>query len=541
MMSDLHNYYEKTVSSCSATTSMRRPSLVGYLHFLCHTSRTIGYWQVPLAGCKRSLPTGAAQLAPQRCPRPLSTAGPLGMTPDGGGDAGSSSVPLSTKDAAVGESVIRLMTRLSMQHGAVNLSQGFPNESPPLEVRVALARAVLTGLAELPPSPSDTEGGDKGGGGCSDHTSSPSSLVRGMVQGLQLGDAGGADFDELNQYSPPMGRPDLRQAISDHYRDMYGYEVDSDRCVTVTLGATEAVASALRTIGRPGDRAVIFEPYHELYPNQCRIFYLEPTYVTLREGAGPDGTWGFNVGELEDALKGAKVLLLNTPHNPTGKVFTREELRIITDLCIRHDVTIITDEIYEHMTYGSKSGGHIVIPEAFPKVADRTFVCNSVGKSASATGWRLGWCLTPPVLSEAYRGVHDQLVVMAPHPMQYAALTYLNLPQSYFRETLATRYVDRLQKLARSLRRVGFEVSDPEGAYYLFAQYRGVPRLGERAPWDAAMYMVKEVGVACVPGTNFYGSPQAMSNEACTYLRFAACRSVEDIDMACRKIEEFFA
>ena len=419
--------------------------------------------------------------------------------------------------------MIRLMTRLSMKHGAVNLSQGFPNEPPPLAVRLALARAVLTGVAQ-PLTNTSIE----------DKCSATEDTLRDI---LSASGTSGESFDELNQYSPPMGRPDLRRAISEHYNQMYDYHVDPDQGITVTLGATEAVASALRTVGRPGDRAVIFEPYHELYPSQAKIFYMEPEYVTLREN-DEAATWTFDSNELEAALDGARVLLLNTPHNPTGKVFTHDELKIITDLCVKHDVVIITDEIYEHMTYGRHRGKHILIPKEFPNVADRTLICNSVGKSASATGWRLGWCLMPHHLTETYRGVHDQLVVMAPHPMQYAALTYLKLDESYFRDTLATRYIDRLDKLAASLRKVGFEVMTPEGAYYLFCKYRGVTELSEMEPWDAAMHMVKEVGVACVPGSNFYGSNHALEKEAREYLRFAACRAIQDIDAACQKLEK---
>ena len=429
-------------------------------------------------------------------------------------------------DSGIGESVIRLMTRLSMQHGAVNLSQGFPNEPPPLSIRLALARAVLAGV------PEDLT-----------DTSATCASIENMLKKIQDNDEDegttySTSVDELNQYSPPMGRSDLRAAIAAHYKRLYDYDVDPDQGITVTLGATEAVASALRTVGRPGDKAVIFEPYHELYPSQTKIFYMEPEYVTLREDPQA-GTWAFCVDELAVALEGAKVLLLNTPHNPTGKVFTHDELRIIVDLCIKHDVYIITDEIYDGMTYeiNGTQHKHILLPREFPHVVDRTLVCNSVGKSASATGWRLGWCLMPPHLTETYRGVHDQLVVMAPHPIQYAGLTYFDLPKEYFTRTLSTRYIDRLNTLASSLRKVGFKVLDPEGAYYLFVKYRSVQQLSEMGPWDASMYMVKEVGVACVPGTNFYGSDHAMQNEAQEYLRFAACRSVKDIEAACEKLE----
>jgi len=454
--------------------------------------------------------------------------------------------PNGRKDDGPGESVIRLMTRLSAQHGAINLSQGFPNESPPLAVRIALARGVLTGLA-------DSEGAyePRGQGeeeSAETHSDSVEDAVRSVLRSepswRDKGEDGEATIDILNQYSPPMGRPDLRQALSDHYERMYSYHVDPE-CITVTLGATEAVASALRTVGRPGDRIAVFEPFHELYPSQCRIFWMQPDYVTLREKEGiRGGAWTFDPDELEDVISGrrsggqiAKALLLNSPHNPTGKVFSLDELRLIVDTCEKYGTYIITDEIYEHMTYGPHRGGHVILPKAFPYIADRTFICNSMGKSASATGWRLGWCLHPPQFTSLYRGIHDQMVVMSPHPMQYAALTYLRLPESYFRETLAERYLGRVRTLANALKKVGFGVSEPEGAYYLFVRYNDVPKLSGMKPWDAAMYMVKEVGVACVPGDNFYGSEQALKREGSEYLRFAACRSWEDVKGACDRIE----
>jgi aspartate/methionine/tyrosine aminotransferase len=340
-----------------------------------------------------------------------------------------------------------------------------------------------------------------------------------------------------------MGRPDLRHAIGkDYYERLYGYSIlpSPEECVTVTLGATEAVASALRTLGRPGDKVVIFEPYHELYPSQCRIFYLDPVFVTLREEEASSCAkgWCFNEIELEHALSSARILILNTPHNPTGKVFSRDELKCIVNLCLKYKVFIVTDEIYEHMVYSSprNHNKHILIPQEFPEVAHQTFVCNSMGKSASATGWRLGWCVHPFEFSHSYRGVHDQLVVMSPHPIQYAAMTYLRLPKDYFHSTLPSLYVERLGLLSQTLRRVGFQLmSNVDGAYYLFTKYRNVPALTNKKPMEAAMYMT--IGVACVPGDNFYGSATASAKEGQEYLRFAACRSLADIQEACQRIE----
>jgi len=415
------------------------------------------------------------------------------------------SMSTNKSNGSVEESTIRLMTRLAQQFDAVNLSQGFPNEPPPLATRIRLAMAVLKGQTL-------------------DDNEDPISQLLTKMLDQQPPSA----VDTLNQYSPPMGRQDLRQAVSQYYHRYYNYTVDPETQITITLGATEAFATALRTVGKPGDKVVILEPFHELYASQCRIFYLEPTFVTLRENLDSN-SWELDFDQLDHALKDATILVLNNPHNPTGKVFTQAELSKIVKLCIKHKVVIITDDIYEHMTY---QGDYILLPAAFQEIADQVLVCNSIGKSASATGWRVGWCLHPPQLVGTYRAIHDQLVVMSPHPMQYATIDYL-LKDCQPAE-IKTRYQDRLATLAAALEDVGFRVPLVQGAYYLFVNYLGVNQLQNLSPMDAAMYMLKNVGVACVPGDNFYGSTNIP--ERGQYLRFAACRSVSDVQEACRRI-----
>ena len=439
---------------------------------------------------------------------------------------------------SVSESVIRKMTRLATEYSAVNLSQGFPNEAPPIEVRLALANAVLTGKPVAKEDPNDSSGGDdvhyKSLMRCLSNMSSNSS--HGDANDTEESSGSANNSDVLNQYSPPMGRGDVRTAIAAYYKRFYDYDADIDN-ITVTLGATEALASAIRSLGKPNDKAVMFEPFHELYPSQCNLFYLQPDYVTLRP-ARDNKTWTFERGELEAALKDARMLLLNTPHNPTGKIFTKEELRFIVDLCLKYKVYIVTDEIYEFMCY-SEENDHILIPKAFPEVKDLCLVCNSIGKSASATGWRLGWCLHPPHISSTYRGIHDQLAVMSPHPVQYATLTYLALPDEYFKKDLKERYKGRIDFLALTLMKLGFEVILPEGAYYLFVKYRSVKALASfDSPTEAAMYLLKEAGVCCVPGDNFYGKD--LEGQGKQYLRFAACRSEVDIREACSRLRTFF-
>jgi aspartate/methionine/tyrosine aminotransferase len=178
---------------------------------------------------------------------------------------------------------------------------------------------------------------------------------------------------------------------------------------------------------------------------------------------------------------------------------------------------------------------HYLIPKEFPEIANRTLVCNSLGKSASATGWRLGWCLHPPHVRDTYRGIHDQMTVMSPHPMQYATMTYLQLPDSYF-ATLSKRYQNRVQMLAETLSDIGFQVVMPQGAYYLFVNYMQVPALKDMDSLEAAMYLLKEVGVACVPGSNFYGNKNSL--QAGNFLRFAACRSDADLEEAAKRLDK---
>ena len=446
----------------------------------------------------------------------------------------------------VKESVIRMMTRLAIEYKAVNLSQGFPNESPPWPLKVSLAHAVLSGRP--PPNGNDNDTDNNLS------TTNTTAVLQNSISKMMLSDCGdniNNNNDQLNQYSPPCGRTDLRSSIANYYRRFYEYDNISPEDITVTLGATEALASALRTIGRPGDKCVIFEPFHELYPSQCKLFYLKPVYVTLRPSMNNSDNnnindndndnenhsntiWTYDENELETALSDAKILILNTPHNPTGKVFTKMELTHIVALCRKYDVYLITDDIYEHMCYGNDTR-HIVIPKEFPELTDKTLVCNSIGKSAAATGWRVGWCLHPPHLRDAYRGIHDQLCVMAPHPQQFACLTYLSLPDEYF-INLAKKYEKRVQKLKNALVSVGFKVIFPQGAYYLFVNYKSVSQLVDMTSVEAAMYLLKNVGVACVPGDNFFGNN--LEETTNKYLRFAACRSDKDIDNAIQLLEE---
>ena len=417
------------------------------------------------------------------------------------------------------ESVIRRMTRLAVEHDAINLSQGFTDECPPFELVWAAVSAMLGGseaqmarldgvcLRELAPGLDVSEIVDR-----------PLKQLLETLQGHE---------DSLNQYSFPFGLPELREAIADYTQRLYGWRPDPETDITVTLGATEALASVLAGVCAPGDRLIVPQPYHEMYPAQAAVFGLVPDYVTLVEDV-ETGRWALNRDEWEAAAsRGARALILNTPHNPTGKVFSPSDLAFIAELAARHALLVISDEIYEHIVFDD---ARHLSPAAIPGMRERTIVVNSISKTGNATGWRVGWVIAPAVYTPAIRGFHDTMVIQAPTPLQRAAVALLRLDASAF-DTLRTAYARKRETLTLGLGRAGFGVSAPEGAYYLFARYRDVPGLGGRAPMEAALHLITEVGVASVPGDNFY----ATEGGGDEYLRFAFCRSVHALEAAaCR-------
>eukprot|EP00038_Savillea_parva_P025689 m.48947 g.48947 ORF g.48947 m.48947 type:complete len:467 (+) comp7060_c0_seq1:46-1446(+) len=412
------------------------------------------------------------------------------------------------KSGKVSESTIRLMTRLAIQHKAVNLSQGFPNEAPPMEMSLASAGAMLAGESM---------------------ESAAAAAEKLKEAGLFSRDKG--TKDTLSQYTFPFGIPMLRDSLAEYYKRFYpdGPFVDPNDNVTVVLGATEGFAVCLRALCDPGDKVVFFEPFHELYPSQCTLWGLTPSSVTLHEDK-ENGTWFFNEAALERALTGAKVFLFNTPHNPTGKVFTLSEMQTIARLCIKHDVLVVTDEIYEHIIFDGVE--HLALASSkFPGMAERTCVVNAVSKTFKATGWRVGWVISPKQYTHAIRATHDQLVLQAPTPLQLGAEACLKLPDTYFIQLAAT-YAGRRDRLARALKDAGFDVPKilPKGAYYLFVGYSSVPALKGLAPTAAAMEMTTKYKVACVPGDNFYLLPEQRSKAL--YLRFAFVRSDDVIEQA---------
>lgn len=419
----------------------------------------------------------------------------------------------------VHESVIRKMTRLALQHGAVNLSQGFPDEGPPFVAMTQAASALIGGV----PDRLDVL------------KTKVSDLAQGDVSELTVEDLLKRLYhprkDLLNQYAIPYGLLSLRETLSKYYSRFYEWDIDPETQITITLGATEAFASTLRALCNPGDRMLIFEPYHELYPNQAKLFYLETEFTALVE---KDGKWHIDWDDFEEQALKCKVVVVNTPHNPTGKVFTYEELERIVNFCVKHGLYLVTDEIYEFMTYNGVP--HYCLPQVFPQIKDQCVVINSVSKTCSATGWRVGWAIASQQITERIHGVHDQMVLQASTPMQIGAQAFLSLPEDYFCKELRARYLSRREIMIPALRKIGFEVSTPDAAYYAFCRYRNVPKLAHMSPTEASLYLVETAKVATVPGDSFYGRHKDQQGQ--DYIRFCFVRQEPQLLEAIERLEE---
>jgi aminotransferase len=380
---------------------------------------------------------------------------------------------ISRKAESFTESVIREMNRVAVAHGAVSLAQGFPDFACPPELKRAVAEAV--------------------------------------------------DAD-INQYAITWGSKPLRDAIAESTpRHFPGFgSIDPETQVTVTCGATEAMIAAMLGLLDPGDEVVIFEPYYENYAPDAILSDAVPRYVTLHE---PD--WSIDPDELRRAFgPRTRGIVVNSPHNPTGKVFSRAELELIADLCIEHDVIAFTDDIYEHLVY---DGEHIPLA-TLPGMAERTVSIHSMSKTYSVTGWRIGWTIASPDLSLGIRRVHDFLTVGAAAPLQAAAVTALCFPDAYYRDLLA-RYRERRDLLVPALRAAGFRVHEPSGAYYVMTDIRDVASEGEDDV-TFAHRLIRDPGVAAVPGSSFYSRPELGR----TKLRFAFPKRIETLEAAAERL-----
>lgn len=349
---------------------------------------------------------------------------------------------ISERVRQFGESVIREMTRLANRHQAVNLAQGMPDFDPPAEMLEAACQAIRDGF---------------------------------------------------NQYAITWGAPVLRQAIAQKAAQFNGIACDPDDNVTVCCGATECMMAALMALINPGDEIVVFQPFYENYGPDGILSGAKPIWVTLRE---PD--WTFDPDELRRAFgPKTKAVIVNTPNNPTGRVFSRTELQLIADLCIKHNAFAVTDEIYEHIIYNAQP--HISIA-TLPGMAERTITISGLSKTFSVTGWRLGYCIAPKEVTTGIRKVHDFLTVGAPHPLQIAGAKALGFGPDYFSK-LHADYTRRGEVFLPYLKQAGFEYTAPEGAYYVMTDVSGLSGLNDTAFVDR---LVKEVGVAGVPGSSFY-------------------------------------
>jgi len=371
------------------------------------------------------------------------------------------------------ESVIREMTRICLKHRGVNLAQGFPDFPAPAEIKEAALKAIQ------------------------------------------------ADF---NQYAITWGTPNLRQAIAEKFTWYNGVTIDPEREITVCCGSTEAMISSLMAIVNSGEEVIVFEPFYENYGPDTILCDAKPRFITLHE---PD--WHFDEKELAQAFNNkTKAIIINTPNNPTGKVFSREELEFIADLCLKWGAVAVTDEIYEHILYdGAK---HISIA-SLPNMRDQTITINSISKTYSLTGWRVGWAIATASLTASIRKVHDFLTVGAPHPLQEASAIALRIDRNYY-ETLAKEYKERRDFLAQILNEAGFLIYRPHGAYYIMTD---VGHFGFTNDTDFAFYLVEKFGIATVPGSSFY----SRSSLGATKVRFCFPKKMETLEQAADKLRHF--
>ena len=387
---------------------------------------------------------------------------------------------LSDKVAHFTESVIREMTRQAMLYGAVNLAQGFPDFPAPAEIKQAAQQAVAS---------------------------------------------------DVNQYAITWGAKNLRNAIARQMKSWQGIEVDPKKEVTVCCGSTEAMISTLLAVCNAGDEVVIFEPFYENYGPDSVLSGAMPKFVKLRPPQADGGEWTFDEKELRQAFhRHTKAIILNTPNNPTGKVFTRAELELIRDLCVEYDVLAITDEIYEHILY---DGTEHISMASLEGMRDRTVTINGMSKTYSVTGWRVGWAVAPEKITNAIRKVHDFLTVGAPAPLQEAGAAALGLPAAYY-EKLAAGYRTRRDHLMPALTAAGFRCFRPRGAYYVMTD---ISAFGFPDDVSFAKYLVQEIGVATVPGSSFYRDPR----DGARQIRFAFCKKPETLDAASQKLSKLHA
>lgn len=386
---------------------------------------------------------------------------------------------LSPKASRMEESVIRNMTREAVKYGAVNLGQGFPDFEAPIEIKNAAIAAIN---------------------------------------------------EDHNQYAVTWGVKEFRDGIAEKTKSHLGLEVDPEAEITVTCGSTEGMIAAMLATVANGDEVILFEPFYENYAPDAILSDATPVHVPLYRR---DGGWFFNPEELKAAFnKSTKAIIICNPNNPTGKVFTREELQFIADLCIEFDVLCFTDEIYEHILFDASDGcprEHICMAN-LPGMRERTVVVNSLSKTYSVTGWRVGYCIAPPDITLGIRKVHDFLTVGAPNPLQRAGAFAMTLPESYY-NLLRIEYERKRSILIPALNAVGLSCEMPEGAYYVMAD---ISPFGFPDDVEFVMHLIREIGVAAVPGSSFFSRKELGSQ----LVRFCFCKKDETLFSAVERLQK---
>lgn len=381
---------------------------------------------------------------------------------------------LSDRVGTFTDSVIRRMTRISDEYGAINLSQGFPDFDPPKEILDALAKVAYEGP---------------------------------------------------HQYSVTYGAENFREALAKKQGRAIGRTIDPDKEIVVTCGGTESMMCAVMTICNPGDKIIVFSPFYENYGADAILSGAEPIYVPL---VPPE--YNFDLSLIEDGFRqGAKGIIVCNPSNPCGKVFTREELMGIGQLALQYDAFVITDEVYEHMVYAPN---HHVCMASLPGMYEHTITCNSLSKTYSITGWRLGYLIGPEEVVEGAKKVHDFLTVGAPAPLQEAAVVGLNFPQSYY-DGLLDLYTRKRSRFLDGLDKIGLKHNIPEGTYFVMVDiqdFLNLPQFAGYSDLEFCEWMIREIGVAAVPGSSFFREP--VNN----LIRLHFARSEETIDEAIRRL-----
>jgi N-succinyldiaminopimelate aminotransferase len=381
---------------------------------------------------------------------------------------------ISRRLAGFGTTIFTEMTRLAGEHGAVNLAQGFPDFDGPAFAKQAAIAAIRQGRG---------------------------------------------------QYARMTGTPDLHAALAAKYRRDYDLDYEADAEFTVTSGATEAIFASIQGLCDSGDEVVLFEPYYDSYRASIAMAGAVPRFVTLE---APD--WCFDREALAAAVTDrTRAILLNTPHNPTGKVFSREELEFLADLCRERDLVCITDEVYEHMVY---DGNHLPMAK-LPGMRERTITISSFGKTFSLTGWKIGWAAAPAPLSAAVRAAHQFITFATATPLQHGAAVALSVGPDYY-QVLNEQYRGKRDYLVRELRRIGFAVRSPAGTYYVCADFRP---LGFDDDVAFCRHLIEKIGVAAIPPSAFYEHAERGKS----YVRFAFCKKEETLETAVARLRKLCA